>query len=75
MSHEPTEEHPAKDMTPAQLANLERCYGTVLPLMARLGKDQSELILKYGAIYQELFPNGKRKTAVQNALNQAQADK
>ncbi len=74
MSHEPTEEHPAKDMTPAQLANLERCYGTVLPLMARLGKDQSELILKYGAIYQELFPNGKRKTAVQNALNQAKAD-
>ena len=75
MSHEPTDEHPAKDMTPAQLANLERCYGTVLPLMAKLGKDQSELILKYGAVYQELFPDGKRKTAVQNALNQAQADK
>ena len=75
MSHEPTEEHPAKDMTPAQLANLERCYGTVLPLMARLGKDQNELIAKYGAVYQELFPDGKHKTAVQNALNQAQADK
>lgn len=74
MSHEPTEEHPAKDMTPAQLVNLERCYSTALPLMAKLGKEQTEMILKYGAAYMELFPEGKHKQAVQNALNQAKAD-
>ncbi len=74
MAHEPTAEHPAKDMTGQQLANLERCYATVLPLMARLGKDQKEMILKYGETYMELFPNGKNKTAVQNAINQAKAE-
>ena len=74
MSHEPTAEHPAKDMTPAQLANLERCYSSALPLMAKLGKGQTEMILKYGDTYMELFPNGKHKTAVQNAVNQAKAD-
>ena len=74
MSHEPTAEHPAKDMTPAQLANLERCYSSALPLMAKLGKEQTEMILKYGDTYMELFPNGKHKTAVQNAVNQAKAD-
>ncbi len=74
MAHEPTAEHPAKDMTGQQLANLERCYSTVLPLMARLGKDQKDLILKYGETYLELFPNGKNKTAVQNAINQAKAE-
>jgi hypothetical protein len=75
MAHEPTDEHPAKDMTPAQLANLERCYSTVLPLMAKLGKEQSEDILRYGETYKKLFPNGKHLTAVQNAMNQAGADK
>ena len=75
MGHEPTDEHPAKDMTPAQLANLERCYATVLPLMAKLGKEQAEDILRYGETYLQLFPDGKHKTAVQNAMNQAKADK
>ena len=75
MGHEPTDEHPAKDMTPAQLANLERCYATVLPLMAKLGKEQNEDILRYGETYKKLFPNGKHLTAVQNAMNQAEADR
>lgn len=75
MANEPTPEHPAKDMTPAQLANLERCYSTVLPLMAKLGKEQSEQIIRYGDTYMELFPDGKHKTAVQNAVNQAKADR
>ena len=75
MGHEPTDEHPAKDMTPAQLANLERCYASVLPLMAKLGKEQNEDILRYGETYKKLFPNGKHLTAVQNAMNQAEADK
>ena len=74
MSHEPTDEHPAKDMTPAQLANLEHAYSAALPLMAKLGKEQTETILKYGETYLALFPNGKHKTAVQNAVNQAKAD-
>ena len=74
-AHEPTPEHPAKDMTPAQLANLERCYGTLLPLMVKLGKEQSEQVLAYGAAYMELFPEGKHKTAVQNAMVAAEADK
>jgi len=74
MAHEPTEEHPAKDMTAAQLANLERCYATVLPLMAKIGKAQSEDILRYGETYLQLFPEGKHKTVVQNAINQAKAD-
>ncbi len=74
MAHEPTDEHPAKDMTPAQLANLERCYSSVLPLMAKLGKEQSEDILKYGETYLQLFPEGKHKVVVQNAMNQARAD-
>ena len=74
MSHEPTEQHPASSMTPAQLTNLERCYATALPLMAKLGKEQTAEILRYGKTYMELFPNGKHKTAVQNALNKAEAD-
>ncbi len=74
MAHEPTAEHPAKDMTATQLANLERCYASALPLMAKLGKEQTEMILKYGAAYMELFPDGKHKTAVQNAVNQAKAE-
>ena len=43
-------------------------------LRKKLGKEQTEMILKYGDTYMELFPNGKHKTAVQNAVNQAKAD-
>ncbi len=74
MSHEPSPEHPFEKMTVKQRQNLERCYGTVLPLMAKLGKSQKEQILKYGENYLKLFPEGKRRTAVQNAINQAQAE-
>ena len=74
MANAPDAEHPADKMTPEQLANLERCYGTVLPLMAKLGKDQKEKILEYGATYKELFPSGRHATAVQNAINQANAE-
>ena len=74
-SHAPSPEHPAKDMTPAQLENLERCYGTLLPLMVKLGSEHSDTVLEYGAAYNELFPEGKHKTAVQNAMAAAAADK
>ena len=74
MAHEPTPEHPFDKMTPAQQNNLEKCYGKALPLMAKLGKSQSEQVIKYGEAYLKLFPEGKSKTAVQNALNQARAE-
>jgi tetratricopeptide (TPR) repeat protein len=74
MANEPTEEYPFKDMTAAQRRNLERCYASVLPLMAKMGKDQAENTIKYANMYLELFPDGKNKTAVQNALNQAKAE-
>ena len=74
MAHEPTEEHPFEKMTPAQQNNLERCYGKALPLMAKLGKSQAEQVIKYGEAYLKLFPEGKSRTAVQNALNQAKAE-
>jgi TolA-binding protein len=74
-SHAPSAAHPAKDMTPAQLENLERCYGMLLPLMVKLGSEYSGTVLEYGAVYNELFPEGKHKTAVQNAMAAAAADK
>ncbi|MCQ2391997.1 MAG: tetratricopeptide repeat protein [Kiritimatiellae bacterium] len=74
MAHEPTPEHPFEKMTAAQQNNLERCYSTALPLMAKLGKSQAEQVIKYGEAYLKYFPDGKHKTAVQNALNQAKAE-
>ncbi len=74
MAHEPTPEHPFEKMTPAQQNNLEKCYGKALPLMAKLGKSQAEQVIKYGEQYLKLFPEGKSRTAVQNALNQAKAE-
>ena len=74
MAHEPTPEHPFEKMTPAQQNNLEKCYGKALPLMAKLGKTQAEQVIKYGEQYLKLFPEGKSRTAVQNALNQAKAE-
>lgn len=67
MAHEPTEEHPAKDMSPAQLENLERCYSCLLPLMAAYGSEKAE-ILAYGKKYRELFPNGKHRQDVETVL-------
>ena len=88
MAHEPTEENPAEKMSPAQLANLERCYSSCLPLMVRViskmpketddekaaKAEQRAQFDKYAATYQKLFPNGKNKVAVQNAVNQAKAE-
>ena len=67
MAHEPTEEHPAKDMSPAQLENLERCYAYLLPLMAAHGSEKAD-ILAYGEKYRQLFPNGKHKQDVETVL-------
>ena len=67
MAHDPTDEHPAKDMSAKQLENLERCYAYLLPLMAEHGSDKAD-ILAYGEKYRQLFPNGKHKLAVETVL-------
>ena len=67
MAHEPTEEHPAKDMSAKQLENLERCYAYLLPLMAAHGSEKAD-ILAYGEKYRQLFPNGKHKQDVESVL-------
>ena len=79
-SHQPDDEHPVSKMTPKQLKNLERCYATALPLMAKLlpkqedKKEFAQKLVSYGEAYLDIFPNGKAKTAVQNAINQAKAE-
>ena len=44
-----------------------------MPLMAAAGKEHSPDVLKYGEDYLALFPDGKHKTEIQNAMNQARA--
>ena len=67
------ENHPADKMSAGELANLERCYATLIPLCAKLGSDFADNIMKFGQEYLDLFPNGKARTEVQNAMNQAKA--
>ncbi|MGN0855378.1 MAG: tetratricopeptide repeat protein [Kiritimatiellia bacterium] len=73
-AHRATKEKPIDKMSAGELANLERSYETLIPLFVRLG-DANNLgfALKYGTEYLELFPNGKERLAVQNAVNQAKA--
>lgn len=79
-SHQPDDEHPVSKMTPKQLKNLERCYATALPLMAKLlpkqedKKEFAQRIVEYGETYLDIFPNGKARTSVQNSINQAKAE-
>ena len=76
------EEHPASKMEQWQLDNLEHAYSSVLPLMAAhiptikeedMRKEQVETINRMGNEYLELFPSGKHKIDVQNAMNLASA--
>ena len=73
-SRRPTAENPLDKMSAGEVANLERCYETVVPLYVRLG-DANNLgfALKFGSEYLDLFPNGKNRIAVQNAVNSAKA--
>ena len=79
-AHEPDDNHPVSKMTPKQLKNLERCYASALPLMAKLiphmedRKEFAARVVKYGETYLDIYPNGKAKTAVQNAINQAKTE-
>ena len=73
-AHGVTEAVPLDKMEAGDVANLERAYGTMLPLMAKKGGELADSVLKYGQQYLDLFPNGKHRTAVENAMNQARAD-
>lgn len=70
-SHCVNEAHPVDKMSAGELGNLERCYATLIPLCAELGSDFADNIMKFGQEYLDLFPNGKARTDVQNAMNQA----
>ena len=72
-SHEPGEGHPIEKMTAGELSNLERCYATLVPLLVKLGDRQLDYVLKFGSEYLKYFPNGKARTEVNNAINQAKA--
>jgi hypothetical protein len=37
-------------------------------------KEFAARVVKYGETYLDIFPNGKAKTAVQNAINQAKTE-
>ena len=82
MGNEPNEQHPASEMKPWELANLEHAYSAVLPLLAEAVptvKDKEarqglvDVVNQYGASYLELFPEGKHRTEVQNAVALAAA--
>ena len=79
-AHQPDDDHPVSKMTPKQLKNLERCYASALPLMAKIlprmedKKEFAEKIVQTGETYLDIFPNGKARTTVQNAINQAKAE-
>ena len=73
-AHGVSESLPLDKMEAGDVANLERAYGTMIPLMAKKGGDLAESVIKYGTQYLELFPSGKFRTAVENAMNQARAD-
>ena len=74
MAHEPNEQHPLKDMPQKELELLEKCYGRMLPEMARLGKEFAQEVVTNGEKYLEYFPNGPHKADVQNAIASAKAD-
>ena len=72
-SHGVTESHPLDKMEAGEVANLDRAYSTMIPLMAKRS-DLADLVIRYGQEYLDLFPNGKARTAVENCMNQAKAD-
>ena len=67
----PDEGHPLSSMSKGALANLDRCYSTMIPLFSRLGDEQADRVMEYGAQYLEYFPDGKGRTEVINCMNRA----
>jgi len=73
-AHGPTEAVPFEKMEPGAVANLERAYATMVPLFAKMGASQADRVMKFGAEYMKLFPEGKARTQIGNCMNQAKAD-
>lgn len=82
-AHGPTEEVPFDKMEQGAKDNLERAYGTLLPLLAdqiadkqdpQEKREQAEQVIKFGQQYMDQFPNGKYAAAIVNAMNSAKAD-
>ena len=69
----PTPEHPIDKMSAGELANLERCYATMVPLFSHLGDEQADRVMKFGNEYLEYFPNGKARTEFVNCVNRAKS--
>ena len=72
-THGVDEEHPLDKMEAGAIANLDRAYATMVPLMARRA-DLADLVMRYGKEYLDLFPNGKARTEIANSMNKAKAD-
>ncbi len=73
-SHRPDDAHPFDKMQPGEVANLERCYGMMIPIYSKLGAEFANDVMKYGQEYMDLFPNGKARTEIMNCMNQAKAE-
>lgn len=82
-AHGPSEEVPFEKMEQGAKDNLERAYGTLLPLLADQiadkqdpveKREQAEQVIKFGQQYMDLFPSGKYAAAIVNAMNSAKAD-
>ncbi len=70
----PSESHPIEAFNDGERENLERAYATLLPLMAKQGAEQSAKVVELGEACLKLFPGGKHRTEIMNAINQAKAD-
>lgn len=73
-AHAIDENHPADKMQPGEIANLERCYVTMIPLFAKLGGAQADRVMTYGQQYLDLFPNGKDRQKILNCMNGAKTE-
>jgi hypothetical protein len=73
-SNAPNEQHPADKMAAEELANLEKCYVTMIPLFLAIGPDQASRVMRYGEEYLNLFPNGMQRQEIINCMNAAKAD-
>ena len=82
-AHGPSEEVPFEKMEQGAKDNLERAYGTLLPLLADQiadkqdpveKREQAEQVIKFGQQYMDQFPSGRYAAAIVNAMNSAKAD-
>ena len=68
------EANPRGKLEEGDLANLQRCYETIIPICAMLGSEHSARVIKLGQDYLNNFPEGGKRTEILNFINQAKAD-